>query len=81
MHSAVKERFPNDLLAASRIALLRITEINSHGERWPGPGAGRPPGKKMLKTLEKEPAREFVRQYVTEHLEPLLLTQIDNGVG
>jgi hypothetical protein len=27
----------------------------------------------MLKTLEKEQAREFVRQYVTEHLEPLLM--------
>ena len=45
------------------------------------PERARPPGKKMLKTLEKEAAREFVRQYVTEHLEPLLTTQIDNAVG
>jgi hypothetical protein len=35
----------------------------------------------MLKTLEKEQAREFVRQYVTEHLEPLVAAQIDNAVG
>jgi hypothetical protein len=33
---------------------------------------GRPKGKKMLKTLEREQAREFVRQYVTEHLEPMI---------
>ena len=35
----------------------------------------------MLKTLEKEQGREFVRQYVTAHLEPLLAAQIDNAVG
>jgi len=35
----------------------------------------------MLKTLQKEAAREFVRQYFTEHLEPLLAAQIDNAVG
>ena len=35
----------------------------------------------MLKTLEKEQAREFVRQYVTERLEPLLAAQIDKAVG
>jgi hypothetical protein len=35
----------------------------------------------MLKTLEKEQSREFVRQYVTEELEPLLAAQIDNAVG
>jgi hypothetical protein len=40
----------------------------ANGDRRPG--ASRPKGKKMLKTLEKEQAREFVRQYVTEHLEP-----------
>jgi len=37
-------------------------------------------GKQMLKTLEKEQARDFVRQSVTEHLEPLLEAQIDNAV-
>jgi hypothetical protein len=45
------------------------------------PGAGRPRGKKMLKTLEKEQAREFVRQYVTEHLEPMIKAQIANACG
>jgi hypothetical protein len=35
----------------------------------------------MLKTLEKEAAREFVRQKITERLEPLIDAQIDNAVG
>jgi len=35
----------------------------------------------MLKTLENEQTREFVRQYVTDHLEPLFAAQIDNAVG
>jgi len=34
----------------------------------------------MLKTLEKEQAREFVRQYVSGHLEALLESQIDNAM-
>jgi hypothetical protein len=45
------------------------------------PGAGRPKGSKSTKTLEKEAAREFVRQVVTDHLESLLAAQIDNAVG
>jgi hypothetical protein len=45
------------------------------------PGADRPRGKKMLKTLEKEAAREFVRQKITARLEPLLAAQIDNALG
>jgi hypothetical protein len=35
----------------------------------------------MLKTLEKEAARELVRQKITERLEPLIHAQIDNAVG
>ena len=35
----------------------------------------------MLKTLQKEQAREFVRQYVTEHLEPMIEAQIANACG
>src|SRR5215831_5852396 len=45
------------------------------------PGAGRPRGKKMLKTLEKEAARELVRQKITERLETLIDAQIDNAEG
>ena len=52
---------------------------NGHGGARPG--GGRPRGKKMLKTLEKEQAREFVRRYVTERLEPLLAAQVDNAMG
>ena len=32
-------------------------------------------------TLEKEQAREFVRQYVTERLEPMIEAQIANACG
>ena|SRR5215831_86912 len=45
-----------------------------------GPG-GRPRGKKMLKTLEKEQAREYVRQVVTARLGSLLEAQLDNAEG
>src|SRR5262249_27233466 len=42
-------------------------------------GAGRPKGKKMLKTLEKEQAREGVRQMLTERLPRLVEAQMDNA--
>src|SRR5215471_21347476 len=45
------------------------------------PGAGTPAGQKMQKTLEKEAARELVRQTVTENLGPLLAAQIANAKG
>ena|SRR5215831_8216238 len=45
------------------------------------PGAGRPAGQKMLKTMEKEAAREFVRRKVTENLNTLIDAQIDNAQG
>ena len=45
------------------------------------PGAGRPAGQKMQKTIEKEAARELVRQTVIENLGPLLAAQIDNALG
>jgi hypothetical protein len=35
----------------------------------------------MLKTLEKEQAREYVRQVVTAHLGSLLEAQLDNAEG
>ena len=38
-----------------------------------------PKGRKMLKALEKEEGREFVRQSVTEHLEPMIKAQIANA--
>jgi hypothetical protein len=44
-------------------------------------GAGRPYGSKNLATIAKEEAREFVRTYITEHLQPLLDAQIDNAIG
>src|SRR5262244_3371756 len=52
---------------------------NGHGGARPG--GGRPRGKKMLKTLEKEQAREYVRQVVTARLESLLEAQLDNAEG
>ena len=45
------------------------------------PGAGRPAGQKMQKTLEKEAAREFVRQMVTDNLAPMLKAQIAHASG
>ena len=50
----------------------------SHGGKREG--AGKPKGRKWESTLEKEAAREFVRQAVTERLELLLTEQIDNAV-
>ena len=44
-------------------------------------GAGRPRGRKELKTLAKEEAREFLRQMVTAELEPMARAQIDNAKG
>ena len=35
----------------------------------------------MLKTLEKEAARDLVRQKITERLETLIDAQIDNAEG
>ena len=52
---------------------------NGHGGARPG--GGRPRGKKMLKTLEKEQAREYVRQMVTARLGSLLEAQLDNAEG
>src|SRR5215831_930719 len=43
--------------------------------------AGRPKGRKEVKTLAKEQAREFLRQMVTSSLEPLVQAQIDNALG
>lgn len=45
------------------------------------PGAGRKPGGKNKATLEKEAAREFVRQRVTQQLGPLIDAQIANANG
>src|SRR5262245_55490017 len=44
-------------------------------------GAGRPLGMKWSSTLEKEAARELVRQMVTERLGPLVAAQIANAEG
>jgi len=52
---------------------------NGHGGARPG--GGRPRGKKMLKTIAKEEAREFVRQVVTARLGSLLEAQLDNAEG
>lgn len=45
------------------------------------PGAGRPKGSKEKGTLEKEAARELVRQYVTTRLEPMLEAQVEAAKG
>jgi len=44
-------------------------------------GAGRPRGSKSTGTLEKEAARELVRQRVTESLEELIAAQVENAKG
>ena len=44
-------------------------------------GAGRPFGSKNISTIAKEEAREFVRTYITDRLQPLLDAQIDNAQG
>jgi hypothetical protein len=43
-------------------------------------GAGRPKGKEP-KTLEKEAAREYVRQMVTQALQPMVEAQIKHAKG
>jgi hypothetical protein len=43
--------------------------------------SGRRFGSKNLSTIAKEEAREFVRTYITDHLQPLLDAQIDNAQG
>lgn len=45
------------------------------------PGAGRPKGSKTAKTLDKEAARELVRQMVYADLAPLLAAQLSNAKG
>jgi hypothetical protein len=44
-------------------------------------GAGRPRGRKELKTLAKEQARELVRQMVTKRLPRLVEAQMENAEG
>ena len=46
-----------------------------------GRKGGRPKGRKSHHTLEKEAAREFVRQRITQALEPLLDAQIQHALG
>jgi len=43
-------------------------------------GAGRPVGTKLPRTLAKEAAREFVRQRITQALDPLVEAQIANAL-
>src|SRR5260370_31239538 len=45
------------------------------------PGAGKPKGYKHQKTLDKDAAREFVRQRVIAALGPLVDAQITNAQG
>lgn len=46
-----------------------------------GRPVGRPKGSKGKKTLEKEAAREFVRQFVIARLEPMLQAQVEAAKG
>ena len=50
-----------------------------HGGRRPG--AGRKKGTKLPHTLEKEAAREFLRQMVKAELRPMVEAQIANAKG
>ena len=45
------------------------------------PGSGRPKGAKNKTTMDKEAAREFVRQRVVESLSGLLEAQVANAQG
>jgi len=45
------------------------------------PGAGRPKGSKEPKTLEKEAAREALRNMVKAKLQPMVEAQIANAMG
>jgi hypothetical protein len=45
------------------------------------PGAGKPKGCKHKETLNKELARELVRQKVTDALEPMIRAQIAHAIG
>lgn len=45
------------------------------------PGAGKPKGYKHVKTLDKLAAREFVRAFVTAHLQPMLEAQVAHATG
>ena len=47
----------------------------------PRPGSGRKRGFKMPKTLEKEAARELLRQIVTRDLQALLTAQLAHAKG
>ena len=49
--------------------------------RHGGNQGGRPPGRKNNATLEKEAAREVLRQIVKERLEPMTLAQCDAAAG
>jgi hypothetical protein len=44
-------------------------------------GSGRHFGSKNFSTIAKQEAREFVRTYITDRLQPLLDAQIDNAQG
>ena len=50
---------------------------NGHGGYRPG--GGRPRGTKLIKTLAKEQAREFLRQKVIAELDSLVDAQLDNA--
>lgn len=52
---------------------------NNHGGKRPG--AGRKKGTKLLKTLAKEAAREYVRKTITAHLPALVDAQVANAKG
>jgi hypothetical protein len=51
----------------------------SKGERTPG--SGKPKGYKAPGTLAKEAAREYLRQRVTDELDPMLEAQIAHAKG
>ena len=59
--------------------MILFHRANGRGGRREG--AGRPAGRKELKTLAKEEAREFVRKVVTTRLGSLLEAQLDNAEG
>lgn len=55
-----------------------MEDVKNGGVR---PGAGRPKGTKGKNTLEKEAAREYVRERVTKQLRALIDAQVSNAKG
>jgi hypothetical protein len=55
--------------------------VSGQASRLNGRKGGRPKGRRSQATLDKEAAREFVRQTITKALGPLITSQLANAQG